>query len=105
MKQYGNNDYEFKGYDWTELAEYFGADVSDEESSKAIDEKLTTIIREMHDDSLKTHPDAVKIREYIIKLEKCDNTYKKPLWKGLLNIKADSVFLKFVSLLYCEMWN
>lgn len=105
MKQYGNKDYEFKGADWTELAEYFGFDGSDDESIKIIDEKLTTIIREIHGCSLKAHPDAIKIRKYVAKLEENDNTFKKPLWKGLSNIKEDGTFLKFVALLYSEMWN
>ena len=48
MKQHGNKDYEFKGWDWTELAEYFGCDGSDEESVKAIDEKLIEIIGEKY---------------------------------------------------------
>jgi hypothetical protein len=105
MKQHGNKDYEFKGWDWTELAEYFGCDGSDEESAKAIDEKLVEIIGEIHGYSLQAHPDVKKIREFVSIIHTKDNTYKKPIWKGLSNIKEDGTFLKFVSILYREMWN
>jgi len=105
MKQHGNKDYEFKGLDWTELAEYFGCEGSDDESIIVIDEKLTTIIREIHGGSLKAHPDVKNIREFVSIIHTKDNTYKKPIWKGLSNIKEDGTFLKFVSILYREMWN
>ena len=105
MKQHGNKNYVFKGYDWSELAKYFGVDGSDAEGEKIIDEKLNLIISELHGCSFKAHPDAIKIREYVSKLEKDDDTYKRPLWKGLLNIKEDGTFIKFVKILYKEMWN
>lgn len=105
MKWHGNKDYEFKGLDWTELAEYFGCDSSDEESVKVIDEKLTQIISEIRGYSLQANQDVKKIREFVSILHAKDNTYKKLIWKGLLNTKEDGTFLKFVSMLYIEMWN
>jgi hypothetical protein len=105
MKQHGNKDFVFEGCDWTELAEYFGVDSSDEESIKVIDEKLIEIVSDIHGMSLKAHPDVTKIREFVTEIERRDSTYKKPIWKGLLKIREDGTFIKFVSLLYGEMWN
>ena len=105
MKQYGNKDYVFKGYDWTEIAEYFGIDDNDENSSKAIEEKLKEIHSEMHGLSFNAHPDVRKLREFVSLCYKAEDTYKKPMWKGLSEVKEDGTFIKFMLLLYIEMWN
>lgn len=105
MKQHGNNEYIFKGWDWTEIAEYFNIDESDEKSAEEIESKFLVISEEIHGVCLGAHPDIKKLREFVLACHKADTTYKKPMWKGLSAIKEDSAFLKFMNLLYREMWN
>ena len=105
MKQHGNKDYVFKGWDWIEIAEYFGINENDAKSSEAIDDKLETIRMEIGGLSFDAHPDVIKLKEFVSACYKSDDTYKKPLWKGLMNIKEDGTFIKFMVLNYKEMWN
>lgn len=105
MKRHGNADYIFKGFDWTEIAEYFGVDAGDEKSSEEIEKKFSDISKEIHGDCFDAHPDVRSLRVFVLMCYKADDTYKKPLIHGLLKIKEDGTFLKFMTLLYKEMWN
>lgn len=105
MKRHGNPNYVFKGYDFTELAEYFYVDDCDDASIAIINIKLDAIRNEIIGESINIHPDIKKIREFIIKLsEEDEGSYKQPIWKALSEIIEDGTFIKFVKLLYHEAW-
>jgi hypothetical protein len=104
MKQHGNPEYIFKGYDYTELAEYFGVDDCEEVSVKAINENLEKIRCEIGGLSFNAHPDMNKLREFVSAIEKQDDTYKKPIWRGLSKVIEDGTFVKLLKLLYLEAW-
>ncbi len=91
----------FDGYDWCELAEHFGVEISEEDNfnndSKALQEFLWTKISDKS---------AVKkCRLFLDALIKSDCTYAKPLYNGLKKIKHAETFMKYFIILLPNMWN
>lgn len=107
MKQIGNNEYIFKGWDWTEVAEYFvGKDCSDEDARIVINRVCALIHGDLYEDTttVPTHPDVLKIREFVRKVSLNEKDFAYPLWKGLCEIQSDFVFLTYFSILYEHLW-
>ena len=101
MNQIGNKDYIFKGWDWTELYQYFkrtDKNPSDEKCYTYIKKKL----QECSDNEHKA--DVMKVREFVRKVSMCQDEYASPLFKGLYKIEDDGTFLNYVVLLLKCLW-
>lgn len=112
----GIKDYEFKGFDWTELAEYFRIIIFDDTKHYRDNDILTDLklkLRELQDITTGSdvdyedgsNEDVINIRKYISKMiDDSDVGETKHLWIGLNKIEHDWTFLRFVILLLEHMW-
>lgn len=108
LKQSKRKKPKFKGYDWTELSEYFGLDIDGEK-----EQTLKEFIEEIHG-LLHNGKKSKKIAERRIKAlrkylkEVVDISfqygYEAPVWSGLARIKDDHTFLRFYTALVYHMW-
>lgn len=107
MKQIGNNEYIFKGWEWVEVAEYFSnrSDLCDASAIVIINKNINLICDDLeHDADFIGHPDVLKIREFVRKVSLNEDGFASPLWKGLYKIQSDLVFLSYFSILYRNLW-
>lgn len=94
--------FNFKGYDWTELADYFGVKIFINSTKEA--EPLKEFLKS------KIYCNGVEqntikaCRAYLKELIKF-NMYSTPLWKGLLKIKHDWTFMIYFIDLVDGMWS
>lgn len=109
----GIKDYEFKGFDWTELAEYFRIPVDYTLGDSGTLDSLRLVLRELQNTATGSEvdyidgsdEDVINIRKYIAKMildpEVGETKY---LWIGLNKIEHDWTFLRYVNLLLEHMW-
>lgn len=108
LKQIGNQEYVFKGWDWCEVAEYFSSrtDLTEDECVVIIDKATDDVFHDIHDDdnNISCHPDVKKLKEFVRMVNLGDQGYTKPLWQGLYKIEHDSVFIQYFRILYKHLW-
>lgn len=107
MKQIGNPLYVFKGWEWTEVANYFSGKeyITDKDAIIIIDRVCELIRDDLNQDAdFIGHPDVLKIREFVRLVAMNEDGFAHPLWKGLYKIQSDLVFLSYFSILYQHLW-
>lgn len=92
---------EFKGYDYTELAEVWGL-IPDEDScyEKALYDALFMLLGDRAD-----RQKIMDLRNYVRKLARDEYHHENMLWCGLSLIKDDWTFVKYCRLLLESMWS
>lgn len=94
------SDKEWKGYDWSELAQRFGL-VED-----LYDCQEEDLLAKIKDFILKNAIEAEPhLREHLALLIKHNNTYQTPVWEGLLKIKNNHTFISMCIPLIGLMWD
>lgn len=93
----------FKGWDWCELAEYWGIDMNQDEEqiAKDMEEVIGNAMEEVWDK--KSSQITQDVRNYLKVLSEY-NTYEQPVWKGLLEVEHDLILLNFTMTLFRNMW-
>ena len=126
-----NLDYNTKGWDWEELAVVLGlAETEDEFFQRYPDDqedlpaemlfageqaRAEVLRRELNSWAFcgwekggKTledqHKVAIAVRNFVKQVIRGDHGLTPPLWKGLLKIKDDSEFLRYVAVLLEYLW-
>ncbi|MHA2280283.1 MAG: hypothetical protein ACXAC5_05475 [Promethearchaeota archaeon] len=104
---------EFKGWDWTEVTDYFDRSKKFDYKKPAENPKETWIeyeerMSEGFTNWLLDHNKnkiAVKVcRLYTKKISETTSSYTGPLWKGLYEIEHDETFIQYFNLLLRGMW-
>lgn len=95
----------YKGYDWTELGIRFNLlSEKDFESNNYNEDQLLedmqTYLRRNADAETVQH-----LREHLTLLVEHDNSYKTPVWEGLLNVKDDFTLIRISIPLIPYMWD
>jgi hypothetical protein len=104
----------WKGYDWTEIAEFLGVDIL-QDNEETIAKETHQLLHQLFADARQAdvtegaYPGSSKqkikeIRQFVSKLIEQNQGYDKPLWEGLLAIEDDSVFIEYVDRLLECMW-
>ena len=107
MKQFGNQDYVFKGWDWPEVAEYFSFrnDLTEEECESIIDKAIEDVRNDIRgEDETSRHPDIKKLKEFVRMITLDSYGFARPLWQGLYRIEHDDVFMQYFKMLYKHLW-
>lgn len=92
----------FEGFDWTELGyEWNLYTEEDDLQDKEMEEKIINYIQNNYEKNLII---ILDMREYLKTLVKLNFACEIPLWKGLLKIKDDEVFLGYYCKLLRSMW-
>ncbi|SFS76701.1 hypothetical protein [Paenibacillus sp. BC26] len=94
---------EYKGQDWTELANELGISTSERSEGdilKDLDKRLSESIglNEVLESTV-----IYEARSFLNSFTK-NETYKKPLFQGLLAINDDHTFIKYFRILLPHMW-
>lgn len=94
---------EFHGFDWVELAEHWGIDMTQDEDVIYI--RTEHIIEKGMIESWdnKQSQIATDVRNFLERLSEY-GSYEQPIWKGLLEVEHDWTFLSFAKLLLRNMW-
>lgn len=114
----GIKDYEFKGFSWIELAEYFKVPESekyceDYDEDRALFEtraKLREVMRTIssmygfYNYENGTNEDVINVRRFLDKIIKDPEVAEEQLWIGLSKVTNDWSFIKFVVVLLQDMW-
>jgi len=86
----------FKGYDWTEIAEALKFHLEDPDNAQPLE---YYILENWQQDSNIVE----QCRAYLCVLSGHD-TYESPLWTGLSKIQDDGTFISYFTLLLDGMW-
>lgn len=104
-------DYEFKGWDWMELAEAFEVEAVEEsawlKNPDAADENTAERIRAKFwaDGCGEGCPEAAAlVRKFLLKLAECEDSCS-PVWKALASIDHDFTMLRLFGPLVRYAWN
>lgn len=109
-------EYEFKGWDWTELVPVFGLEAEFEKSENVpasaslaaeveFGERLANEIR-----SYILRPEEevkeiiIHLRAFLQKIIDCELGYDIPFWQGILNVEDDHTFLQIYAHNVTSMW-
>lgn len=96
----------FQGVDWRELSERWGIDFkNDLTDDECLNETASYIIQSVPYKDKRQKKVARDIRSFLKKLIKWDNTYKTPVWEGLLKVENDETLLTFTYHLLQDMWD
>jgi len=89
----------FKGYDYSELAERFGVDVTD--SVEPLRARLTDLLYENDGNAI------AMVRAFVVALANNarQNGYAAPVWFGLAAVADDHTFLNYLIPLIDRAWD
>ncbi|MBI1926593.1 hypothetical protein HYR99_20420 [Candidatus Poribacteria bacterium] len=101
----------WKGHDWTEISEFLGVDLENED--EVVAEETRKRLNELRNDACQgriggTYPELSKqkikeIRRFIEKVIE-QAPHDTPLWQGLLAMADDALFLEYVDRLLECLW-
>jgi hypothetical protein len=101
----------WKGDDWTEISEFLGIDIENEDEVVAAEtrerlNKLRSDACEVRLSGIYPESSRLKIKEIRRFVEKVveQKPQDTPLWQGLLAIADDALFIEYVELLLEYMW-
>lgn len=92
----------FAGCDWTELAEAWGIPINRGETEVASD-----VRQYMWEHVTPDGADSqivADLRAFVTRLIEEEHGYDAPLWRGLLSIEHDAVFVRYCCILLEHMW-
>lgn len=103
-ERWGKKAHIFKGWDWTELAEYFEVELPNNDDDKAI-EVLQEWFSNAYGEDCEPLPEVVDgCRRFLARLCEISIHNCAPLWKGLAAIECNSSFMRMFIPLLGYMW-
>lgn len=109
---YKGKEYPFYGYDWQELAEYFGIELPEDEPGEYESYKVLTKWLESNSLNEDGTPniavvDACKAYTSALIRANKDHSFDTPIWKGLLEVGENNneTFMQFIVILLPLMWD
>ncbi|RNB59355.1 hypothetical protein EDM57_04225 [Brevibacillus gelatini] len=104
-----SKEFEFNGYDWSELAECWGIKVDDESlRGYRADERLAKMIVDYMYDNLENPQMIADLRRFIDALCYMGKKYNfpaYPIWKGLKETKNNLTLVNYVGDCLRRLWN
>lgn len=103
----------WKGDDWTEISEFLGVDIENEDSDDVIAAGTRKRLNELRSEACEVRTGTtfkklskqkiLEIRHFIEKIVEQEPN-DAPLWQGLLGIEDDVLFIEYVDRLLECMW-